>query len=375
MRNEAENIKKTAMLVACASVLQIAEFLLPSPLPGVKLGLANIVTLVVLSELGFKAALEVAILRTVVSSLIVGTFLSPTFLMSLSGAFVSTLVMGSIYKIFGLISVSVIGSVTHIAVQMLLVYLLLIKNTAVFLMLPWLGLSAVIMGWLTGLIAIQVINKLRSGETESFKDTSGPVSPLASKLYLNTGSKLHAFPATAKIFISLILMVLVLLFSNAYFYSVVFIFLLLLGTVSKVPAGKLFSGIIKLRFFLIFSFIIPALFGGGNHTLFEYGFLKVTVEGCFTGVMFVYRLAALMLITSLMMTTTAPEALAESLKKYFGERVSRVMTLSWSYVPIFWEKSNRYIRSHKVDGKLFGKVLPIAVSLLVMLYMETEKYE
>jgi len=62
MTKKEKSIKKIAMLVALASVVQIAENLLPSPLPGVKLGLANIITLVVLSDMGFKAAFEVAVL-------------------------------------------------------------------------------------------------------------------------------------------------------------------------------------------------------------------------------------------------------------------------------------------------------------------------
>jgi heptaprenyl diphosphate synthase len=66
-----------AFLVACASVLQILESLIPNPIPGVRLGLANMITLVALVDLGVGAAVEIAVLRTVCSSFILGTFFHP----------------------------------------------------------------------------------------------------------------------------------------------------------------------------------------------------------------------------------------------------------------------------------------------------------
>jgi heptaprenyl diphosphate synthase len=64
----------------------VVEAAIPSPLPGVKPGLANIVTLVVLQRLGMRAAVWVSLLRVVAGSLILGTFLSPSFVLSLCGA-------------------------------------------------------------------------------------------------------------------------------------------------------------------------------------------------------------------------------------------------------------------------------------------------
>jgi len=85
--------RRSAALVATACVLQVAESFIPHPVPGVRLGLANIVTLVTLAELGFAAALEVALLRTVVASLVLGSFLTPGFLLSFFSAAASTAVM------------------------------------------------------------------------------------------------------------------------------------------------------------------------------------------------------------------------------------------------------------------------------------------
>src|SRR4030042_1187275 len=142
-------IKETAFLVACASVLQIAESLFPHPIPGIRLGLANIMTLVALVSIGFGAALEIAVFRTVISSFILGTFLSPSFFLSFSGALMSALVMGLTYQLsfvnrkvyLSFVGISVAGSITHNLVQISLVYFILIRHTGIFYLLPWLGIS------------------------------------------------------------------------------------------------------------------------------------------------------------------------------------------------------------------------------------------
>jgi len=98
---ENNQVYKIALLVAISCVLQISESLIPHPIPGLRLGMANMVTLVALVVLGFRPALEIAIFRTILSSIIMGTFMSPTFVLSLSGALISTLVMGFLYWLAG----------------------------------------------------------------------------------------------------------------------------------------------------------------------------------------------------------------------------------------------------------------------------------
>ena len=88
-----EDDHRIAKLAAIAIVLHMVEAVIPSPLPGVKPGIANIVTLYVLYQYGFATAAWVSILRVFASSLLLGQFLSPTFILSLSGALCSLTVM------------------------------------------------------------------------------------------------------------------------------------------------------------------------------------------------------------------------------------------------------------------------------------------
>src|SRR3569832_1423229 len=86
---------RIAWLAALAITIQIAESALPSPLPGVKPGLANVVTIVALVHYGWATAAWVALLRVFVGSNMIGSFLSPTFLLSLAGALAAVAVLRS----------------------------------------------------------------------------------------------------------------------------------------------------------------------------------------------------------------------------------------------------------------------------------------
>ena len=124
------SVGQVASLVAIGCILQISESLIPHPVPGVRLGLANMITLLALVRLGFKSAMEISVLRTVVSSLVMGTFLTPTFILSFSGAITSTIVMWGFWQIsyrlpkygFGLVGISVLGAIIHNITQIIFAY-------------------------------------------------------------------------------------------------------------------------------------------------------------------------------------------------------------------------------------------------------------
>lgn len=148
------------VLTAGAIVIAILESFIPSiGIPGVKLGLANIVILVILYELGILEAIIVNLLRVIVVGLVRGTFLSMGFLMSLTGAFLSLGIMILFYlliKKFSIIGVSVIGSIFHVAGQ-ILIAMIFLGTAYIFLYLPVIALSAIITGVFVGIMAHLII--------------------------------------------------------------------------------------------------------------------------------------------------------------------------------------------------------------------------
>lgn len=152
-----KNLKRIcilSMLLAMAIVLNIVETLIPIFIPGVKLGLANIIILIMLYEFKPTEALIVNLLRIIIVGLIRSTLLSPTFLMSLTGGILSYLLMllFSRGKIFSPIGVSVLGAVGH-TVGQIVIAIILLDTTAVVYYLPLIALLSVLTGVFSGILA------------------------------------------------------------------------------------------------------------------------------------------------------------------------------------------------------------------------------
>ncbi len=154
-----------ALLVAIASVLHVVESWIPLPLPvpGIKLGLANIVSLAVISMFGWRDAIYVAVLRVFLAALFGGVFLGPAFAMSISGALGSTVAMALVYQYwhpnFSLVGISIIGAVIHNMVQ-IAVAALLVSSATLLWYLPYLILFALPTGLATGITTIYFIAKV-----------------------------------------------------------------------------------------------------------------------------------------------------------------------------------------------------------------------
>ena len=151
-----------AKLTALAISLHVLEAVFPSPLPGVKPGIANIVTLYVLAEYGFATAAWVSLLRVFASSLILGHFLSPTFVLSLSGSLFSlaflALAQNLPKKYFSVITLSVLAAFAHIAGQLLVVRLWLIPHVGVAYLVPVFALAALVFGVVNGIFTLRIID-------------------------------------------------------------------------------------------------------------------------------------------------------------------------------------------------------------------------
>ena len=158
-----------SVLTAAAIVIAIIESFIPSIwIPGIKLGLANIVILIILYEIGIIEAVLVNLLRVFLVGLLRGTFLSMGFLMSLTGAILSLGIMILFYLIikrFSIIAVSVMGSLFHIFGQ-ILIAIIFLGTMSVLYYLPIISISAIVTGILVGIgakliIRTNVIKKLR----------------------------------------------------------------------------------------------------------------------------------------------------------------------------------------------------------------------
>lgn len=159
---------RIAWLTALAITIHIAESVLPSPVPGIKPGLANVVTIVALIQYGWTTAAWVALLRVVIGSLLIGTFLSPTFLLSLAGALASITVLRLAVWLpgrgFGPVGFSLLAAVAHMAAQFFTAYWVFIPHAGLFHLLPVLMTAAVIFGVTSGIVTQLALQRLPCDE-------------------------------------------------------------------------------------------------------------------------------------------------------------------------------------------------------------------
>lgn len=160
---------RIALLSAYAIALHGFESLIPMPIPWMKVGLANIITLTTFVLLGFRAALMVTLIRVTLTSIFTGSFLGPGFILSLSGGLASTMAMGLVSYIlpgiFGPVGVSLIGALSHNLSQIFFAYLLFIqKLEPVLLVTPFIILIGTITGFVNGLAADLLIKNLKNND-------------------------------------------------------------------------------------------------------------------------------------------------------------------------------------------------------------------
>lgn len=162
-RNRAYQVAMIGMFASLAIILGYVETLLPIQLgiPGIKLGLANIVIVFVIYTLGGTAAFVVNFIRILVINSMFGTIM--TLLFSLCGGILSLLVMLLVKRCSGihLLSVSICGGIAHNVAQ-IIVASIFVKNSIVLLYLPIISIGGIVTGVLIGWMAGILLKKLQT---------------------------------------------------------------------------------------------------------------------------------------------------------------------------------------------------------------------
>ena len=157
-------MKKTAfcgLMLALALIASYVESLIPVPIPvpGIKLGVANSVVLILLYYANIKTAWGISVARVLLSGFLFGSLSS--ILYSLSGAILSLLIMSVIKKrdCFTMTGVSVAGGVSHNIGQLIMAFLVL-ESSALWYYLPILLLSGCVTGGLIGILGKEIFKRM-----------------------------------------------------------------------------------------------------------------------------------------------------------------------------------------------------------------------
>lgn len=163
--------RKTAylgMFLALALICSYIESLIPFHfgIPGIKLGLTNIVVILIMYLVGAKEAFTVSVLRIFLVGFMFGNPFSIFY--SLGGGVLSFFVMYLIKKTkkFGVLPVSVAGGIFH-NVGQLIVAAAVVENIHIFYYMPVLLVAGFLTGFLIGALAQEMIKRLKNGQTKT----------------------------------------------------------------------------------------------------------------------------------------------------------------------------------------------------------------
>lgn len=149
------------MFTALALIFSYVENLIPISfgIPGVKLGLANLVTVVILYRMGFREGLLLSVTRVVLAGLMFGNLFSIVY--SLAGGILSLCVMAVLKKTdkFSVIGVSVAGGVSH-NIGQLLVAVIVLESMSIANYLPVLVFAGMVTGFVIGIVSLEVMKRL-----------------------------------------------------------------------------------------------------------------------------------------------------------------------------------------------------------------------
>jgi len=149
------------VFTALALIFSYVETLIPIHLgiPGVKLGLANLIIVITLYKMGIKEAYILSIVRVVLAGFIFGNMFS--ILYSMSGGLLSLTVMIFLKKTdkFSIMGISMAGGVFHNIGQLIMAAVVL-ESLSIRYYLPVLLISGVLTGFLIGFIAYEMLKRL-----------------------------------------------------------------------------------------------------------------------------------------------------------------------------------------------------------------------
>ena len=159
---KAKKVVLISLFVSVALIVSLLEYYIPIPIPNVRLGLSNIIIINSILLFSFKEAFFISFLKAILLVIILGNPIS--FIYNFTAGFTSIIVMYLLNKFcskfLSLIGISVLGSVSHVMVQILVSMILLNTKTLVNF-IPFLGMIGIFTGILVGVISNYMYKILR----------------------------------------------------------------------------------------------------------------------------------------------------------------------------------------------------------------------
>ncbi len=174
------------------------------------------------------------------------------------------------------------------------------------------------------------------------------------------------------------LLVTIFVVDTFYAFAVIAIFLAAVTLASHVGVKTVLRGVRPLLFIIIFTFVLNVLFYTGDNILFEWGIIKISVEGIEKAVFIAIRLLLLVIATSLLTLTTSPMQITDGMESMFGplkkirvpvHEMAMMMSIAMRFIPTLIDETDRIMKAQTARGAEFdsGNIFKKAKGLIPLL--------
>lgn len=337
--SEMSKYKRYAIVIILVSNGILISFLesfipIPVPVPGVKLGLGNIITMIAIVFLGMRDVIFIVAIRCFVVAVLTRGVMMLAF--SLTGGILSALVMGFLYKKFGkefsIKGISIAGAMTHSSAQILVASFILGQYVIMYY-LPILLVSAVITGFITGSIADIAIRDIRAKDLFNVKqerdeslDSADLLNQSPEEVTYKWNQLLPRMDSGIKLFLAVILSVIPFIYSDKtslIIISAFMVFIILIsGVRKKTILASFMAYFIIVVFPLLFGFALSILFYkiSGNMAFAYYDQIGATL-------LRMYQLFLIWLVGAIYFNTT-------QIQSFIGVFDKLLTPFKWLGVPV-----------------------------------------
>ena len=202
--------------------------------------------------------------------------------------------------------------------------------------------------------------------------------------YYPTRSPLHSLDPRVKIILTLLYIVCSFLCKNVISYALLLLSALLLVALGRIPLKIVLRGLRGVLFVLAFTAILNVFWTSGEVLIFEWKFIKIYLEGIYSAIFIMIRIAALIIGTGMLMTyTTTPIALTNAIEDLLSplkklhvpvHTFAMMMTIALRFIPTLTEETDRIMTAQKARGADFSSggliarakaLVPVLIPLFV----------
>lgn len=196
--------------------------------------------------------------------------------------------------------------------------------------------------------------------------------------YYPVNSIIHRLDPRVKM-IGLFSFIITLFVSNSFkSYFIAFLFIALIIKLSKVPFNLVLKSLKSIMFLICFTLILNICFSGRGTPFFEFGIIKISVEGIILSITLALRLIIIILASSMLTLTTSPIKLTDGIEylfkplkifKFPAHDVAMMMTIALRFIPTLVEELDKIMKAQMARGASFdnGSVIQRAKSLIPVL--------